>query len=106
MLIGFIIWSIIALGIIGIGIWAWNSKKAVGFFAGVKPPKVKDFRKYNHSVAKLWFVYTILFELLGLPLLFFEQNSPVFILIGIGVPFISIGLAIGYTLLLNKYQKK
>ena len=105
MLIGFIVWSIIALVIIGIGIWSWNSKKAVGFFAGVNPPKIKDVRKYNHSVAVLWFVYAVLFELLGLPLLFYEQNSAVFLLPGLGIHFISIGLMIAYTLMVNKHQK-
>ena len=105
MLIGFIVWSIIALVIIGIGIWSWNSKKAVGFFAGVNPPKIKDVRKYNHSVAVLWFVYAVLFELLGLPLLFYEQNSAVFLLPGLGIPFISIGLMIAYTLMVNKHKK-
>ena len=70
MIAGFIIWSIIALVLIGIGIWAWKSNKAVGFFSGVKPPEVSDARKYNHSVAVLWFAYAVLFELLGLPFLF------------------------------------
>ena len=51
MLIGFIIWSSITLLLLGIGIWAWNSGTPVSFFSGVKPPEVKDVRKYNHSVA-------------------------------------------------------
>ena len=49
--IGFIIWSLITLILVGIGIWAWNAKEAAGFFAGIKPPKVKDIKKYNSSVA-------------------------------------------------------
>jgi hypothetical protein len=43
--------------------------------------------------------------LLGLPLLFYEQNSAVFLLPGLGIPFISIGLMIAYTLMVNKHQK-
>ena len=49
--IGFIIWSLITLILVGIGIWAWNAKEAAGFFAGIKPPKVKDIKKYNSSIA-------------------------------------------------------
>ena len=105
MIAGFIIWSIIALVLIGIGIWAWKSDKAVGFFSGVKPPEVSDVRKYNHSVAVLWFAYAVLFELLGLPFLFLKQNSAGFLLSVLGVPLISIALMIIYNLILARYKK-
>jgi len=81
MTAGFIVWSIIALILIGIGIGGWKSNKAVGFFSGVKPPEVSDVRKYNHSVAVLWFAYAALFELLGIPFLFLKQNSAGFLLL-------------------------
>ena len=105
MIAGFIIWSIIALVLIGIGILAWKSDKAVGFFSGVKPPEVSDVRKYNHSVAVLWFAYAVLFELLGLPFLFLKQNSAGFLLSVLGVPLISIALMIIYNLILARYKK-
>ena len=54
---GLVIWSAVALLIVGVGIWSWKSPKAIGFFAGVEPPKVKDVQKYNRAVACLWFVY-------------------------------------------------
>ena len=65
MLPGFIIWSAIFLMLLGIGIWAWNSGKAVGFFAGVQPPEVKDVRAYNHAVAWLWFGYAAVLNCWG-----------------------------------------
>ena len=106
MIAGFIIWSIVAVLLFGIGIWAWKSNKAVGFFSGVKPPEVNDIRKYNRSVAVLWFVYAVLFELLGIPFLFLKQNSAGFLLSVLGVPVISIALMIAYNLILAKYKKQ
>ena len=105
MIVGFLIWSIIAILLTGIGIWTWNSKGAAGFFAGVKPPEVKDIKKYNHAVAILWFAYAIVFELFGIPLLFYKQNPTGFVFSVLGVVFSSLGLAIGYHLILSKYGK-
>ena len=106
MIIGFVIWSVIAALLAGIGVWALKAKYAVGFFAGVEPPKVDDVRKYNHSVAVIWFVYAAVFELLGLPLLFWKRNSPLFVVTIFGVVAASIGLAVAYTLVLAKHEKK
>ena len=106
MTAGFIIWSLVFLLILGIGVWAWWSEKSVGFFSGVKPPAVSDVRKYNRSVAVLWFAYAILFELLGLPFLFLKQNSAGFLLSVLGVPVISIALMMVYTLVLRRYEQK
>ena len=106
MIFGFIFWTLISFLFLGIGIWAWSSKKAVGFFSGVKPPAVSNIRKYNHSVAILWFAYALLFELLGLPFLFLKQNSAGFLLSVLGVPLISIVLMIVYTRILHRYELK
>ena len=105
MIIAFIIWSACCVLIIGLAVWAWNGKKAVGFFAGVDVPKVKDIRKYNHAVSTIWILYAILFELLGIPFLFFRQNSPIFILPVLGVAWISILLPVAYTRVLAKYEQ-
>ena len=32
MIVGFVIWSMVFLVLLGIGIWAWRSDKAVGFY--------------------------------------------------------------------------
>ena len=105
MIIGLIIWSSVTLLIIGIGIWSWNAKKPAGFYAGVEPPKVKDVQKYNHAVAILWFVYAILFELLGFPFLVEKQNSPMFVLTILGVVAITIGLLVVYNRILARYRQ-
>ena len=106
MTVGFVILSIVFLVLVGIGIWAWRSEKAVSFFTGTKAPEVTDGRKYNRSVAVLWFGYAVLFELLGLPLLFLKQNSAGFLGYILGVPVISIALMIVYHRILRKYEKK
>lgn len=106
MIAGFIIWSLISIALLGIGVLTWRSRKPAGFFAGVNPPEVRDVRKYNHSVAVLWFVYAILFELLGLPFLFLKQNSAGFVWTVLGVAVISIALMIAYHRILIRYQQK
>ena len=106
MTAGFIIWSLVFLLFLGIGVWAWRSENAVGFFSGVKPPAVSDVRKYNRSVAVLWFAYAILYELLGLPFLFLKQNSAGFLLSVLGVPVISIALMMVYSRILRRYEQK
>lgn len=106
MLAGFIVWSVVALLLCGIGVLALRSNKAVGFFAGVKPPEVVDVKKYNHAVAIIWFLYAGVVELFGIPLLFLKQNSALFVVSILGVVMSSIGLAIAYTLIEAKYTKK
>ena len=105
MMIGFIVWTAIAIAIAVIGIIAGRSKKPSGFFAGVNPPEVNDVEKYNRSVGTLWIVYAILLELFGLPLLLLKQNSAGFIVSILGVVFISIGLGVAYTFIVARYRK-
>lgn len=106
MIPGFILWSVVFLILLGIGLWAWKSDKAVGFYTGTKPPEVTDVRKYNRSVGILWFVYAGLFELLGLPFLFLKQNAAGFLWVVLGVVAISIGLMIVYSRILRMYEQK
>jgi len=106
MIFGFVIWSIVFLVLLGIGIWAWKSDKAVSFYTGTKPPEVTDVRKYNRAVAILWFVYAGLFELLGLPFLFLKHNAAGFLWSIAGVPVITIALMIVYNRILRKYERK
>ena len=96
MTVGFVIWSIVSLVLLGIGIWSWKSDRTIGFYAGVKPPEVSDIRKYNRTVALLWFAYAAAFELLGLPLLFLKQNSAGFLWSILGTVGITIALVIAY----------
>ncbi len=105
MIIGFIIWSMCALIFLAIGISGWKSEKAVGFFTFVNPPEMKDIKKYNHAVSVLWFIFTILFEIMGIPVLFIKQNSPVAILLVFGVFFLVIGIIIAYLKIETKYRQ-
>lgn len=105
MIAGFIFWTVLALGLMGIGIYAWKADKPVGFFAGVEAPKVKDTKRYNHEVAVLWFVYAAVIELCGVPLLFLEQNSPIFVVTILGTVFASIAMAVVYTVVISRHQE-
>lgn len=105
MIIGFVVWSVIALLFLGIGISGLKSKEATVFFTFIKAPIVNDVGKYNRAVSILWFVGAVLLEIIGMPLLFFEQNSPIFIFVIFGVIVLVIGMIIGYVKVENKYQK-
>ncbi len=105
---GFIIWSIIGLAIIVMGIYEFFSKKdtAFGFWSNAKTFPVKDVRRYNRALGKLWMVFGAIFILLGLPLLA-EQNSPLIVISILGCLPLSIGTMAVYVLVIEKkYRKK
>lgn len=104
MLMAFAVWSACACLLAGIGVRAWLSNDAVGFFAGVAEPKVKDVRKYNRAVAKVWIVLAAVMELLGLPLLTAKQNAPEMLLIVVAMPLLVIGAMVAYVRIENKYK--
>lgn len=106
MLLAFIIWSMCALLFLIIGISSKISKKPAGFFSNCKAPEVTDVKKYNNAVAKIWFVAAVIFELLGVPFLVLEQNSPIFILIMLPIPFLIILMVVVYLKIEAKYRKK
>lgn len=106
MVVGFIIWSIAAIIFIIIGINAWKSKQEVGFFTFSKPPKMKDVIKYNHAVGKLWFLFAVFLEVIGIPILFVQQNSPIFIFIVFGVMLLVIAMMISYLKIEKKYRQQ
>lgn len=82
----FIIISIVAGVFVLIGRAAWNQKDEAGFYSFAKPPKMKDVKAYNHAVAKIWFVFAGVLEILGILSLFIRQNSPVaFVIAGADV---------------------
>lgn len=72
-MIGFIIWSIVAILFVGMGISAYKSEKAVGFFTFVESPAVNDVKKYNHAVSILWIVGAVLLEMTGIPFWFLNK---------------------------------
>ena len=81
MVIGFVIWSIVAGIFLCIGVSSWKSKVSVGFYTFAKKPNVKDIKKYNRAVSVLWFVVAAVLEVVGIPIVFLEQNSPLFVLL-------------------------
>lgn len=105
MIIAFIIWSIVALMFFVIGISGIKSKEAVGFFTFVKPTVVTDVCGYNRSVSILWIIAAIIFEILGVPFLFLEQNSPIIFFTVLGVVVWIIGIMIVYLRIEEKYKK-
>lgn len=106
MIIAFVIWSIVALIFVGIGISCRNSEKAVGFFTGVKAPDVENVKQYNRSVSVLWFVVAIVLEIIGVPFLCLEQNSPYFVFMILPTMACVIGMVIAYLKIESKYRKR
>ncbi len=104
-MIGFIVWSVCAAVFFGLAVYCRRAKNAVGFFAGVQAPEVSDIKSYNRAVSRLWIVYAVLFEALGVPFLFAKQNSPVYIISVVGTMFISIGAMAAYHFIAEKYKK-
>lgn len=105
MIIGFIIWSIVTVIFLGIGISCRKSRKAVGFFTGCKPPAIENVEQYNKAVSKLWFVSAGVYEIMGVPLLFLEQNSLLFVPIIFGVVLGLIVMMVVYLRIEAKYKK-
>ena len=104
MIIGFIIWTITASVFLIIGLSSWKSKEAVGFFTGVKPPVVKNVTAYNHAVAKIWFWFAVILEIIGVPILFIQQNSPITMIVIIATVILVIAIMIAYLQVEKKYK--
>ena len=65
-MIGFIIWSLFGVFIIGLGIKDMFSKNLVGFWANTETIKVKDVKGYNRATGRLFIIYGIVFIILGI----------------------------------------
>ncbi|MDO5145821.1 MAG: hypothetical protein Q4D60_02350 [Eubacteriales bacterium] len=100
----FIIWTLTAAIFVCIGISTRKSETENGFFTFVPPKKMKDVKAYNHAVARLWLVFAALLEMLGLPVLFLEQNSGVFVFTILGVVVLVLCLMISYLKIEQKYR--
>lgn len=105
-MVAFIIWSVVGAFFLGLGIYAFFSKKPVGFWANSKVFEVSDVKGYNRAVGILWCVFGIVFIALGLPLLQ-GQNSPYILIsmLGVMVEVIAV-MAIYTTVIEKKYRKK
>lgn len=103
--IGFIVWAIVGALIICIGISAFFNKKAVGFWANIKPITVKDIKGYNRATGKLFVAYGLIFIILGLPLLS-GQNSALILLSALGVMVETIAIMAIYSICIEKKYKE
>lgn len=101
---GFIIWTIISIVFVYIGITTRKSNIPVNLFTFSDVPKVNDVKGYNRAVSNLWLVFTVLFEMIGISLLFIKQNSPFVVLIVLGVVFLVIGMMVAYIKIESKYR--
>lgn len=90
---------------LSLGISCRKSNEAVGFFTSCQPPVVEDVKRYNSAVSKLWFISAGIYEVMGVPLLFLEQNSlwliPIVFATVIGV----IIMMVAYLRIEAKYKK-
>lgn len=77
-IIGFVIWAIGGVIIIGLGISAYFSRKVVGFWANIKPISINDIAGYNRAVGKLFVIYGVILIALGLPVAFRTRFSVYF----------------------------
>lgn len=105
-MMAFIIWSVCAGIFLIIGVVSYKSEKEAGFFTGVNPPKMNDVKAYNHAVGKLWFVFSILYESAGIPLIGCEQNSPSALISVVLVFALVIGMMIAYMKIEAKYRER
>ena len=104
-IIGFVIWSAIGCLFVCLAVYACFSRKPMGFWANADVFEVTDIKKYNHAVAKLFFIFGIVLIVLGIPLLI-GQNSPWILLSVAGLVMESIIAMIVYTLVIEKKYKK
>ena len=62
-MIGFVIYALVALFMMGIGAAQLKSQKPVGFYSGEKPPKeeeVTDVKAWNRKHGMMWLLYGII----------------------------------------------
>ena len=104
-IIGFVIWSAVGCLFVCLALYSYFSKKPMRFWANADAFEVTDIKKYNHAVAKLFFIFGILLIVLGIPLLM-GQNSPWILLSVAGLSMESIIAMIVYTLVIEKKYKK
>ena len=105
-MIGFTIWVLVGVFFIGMGVYSFKAKKAVGFWANAEMYEVVDVKAYNTAMGKLWIVFGFVFILLGIPLLS-EQNSPLIFISIVGSLIEIIAIMIIYTLVITpKFRKR
>ena len=104
-MIAFVIWSAVAAVMLAIGMVTRRSAKPAAFFAGVNAPKVRDAKGYNRAVSRLWFIYAAVLEVIGLPLIYVQQNDPLVMIPVVAAMGATIWLIAAYSRVEQKYTK-
>lgn len=105
-IVGYVVWVLAGCMFIGIGIHSFRAEKEVGFWANAKVLPMKDVKKYNRAVGKLWLVYGIVFMILGTPLLGGQNSAGIlFSILGIMAETIAV-MAVYVLVIQKKYEKK
>lgn len=104
-MVGYLIWCLTSCLFLGIGISCLFAKKTTGFWANSKVVEIKDVKKYNRAMCRLWVSFGIIMILLGLPLLDGQNSALVLISVG-GVVLEIIISMIVYTFVIEKKYRK
>ena len=106
MELAYLLWLLCSCLILGLGIYCFFAKKAVGFWANAETFPVTDVKGYNRACGELWIGYSLLLALVGLPMLT-GQNEAVVLLSVLGAVALTLGLILTYVLKIEpKYRKK
>lgn len=106
MKIAFIVWTVVSLIYVGIAIYTAKQKTAAGFFSNSQAPTdIKDVAAYNKAVARIWLFFAAGMEIVGLPLLFAEQNDPKVFISIIGTIALINAIVVMYMKTYKKYRK-
>lgn len=66
---------------------------------------MNDVVKYNHAVGRLWCSFAAILEVMGIPILFIEQNSPIFILLIFAMMALVASIMMIYLRIEKKYRQ-
>ena len=102
MLIVFCVWSLSSLLFVVFGICALSAKKPTVFWTHERKIEVSNVKAYNKALALLYFVYSFVILILGIPM----QNSAGFIIPVLGLPIASILMIAVYVVCIeSKYRR-
>jgi hypothetical protein len=101
-------WEAAGIVFLLIGLYDYLNQRnePVGFFSNLSSPSVTDVKAFNQSVGKAWLLYFAGYEVLGLLILFGNENVILFGTI-LGIAILSILLVAVYTaVILPHYRAK